>query len=249
MSATPASVASPAWRVLNFEQVDSTNNIAGKQPPWHAIVARQQTRGRGRHGRVWVSDEGGLWLSAVLPTPGPAEAWSILPLAAGWALREALVGFGVRDLRLRWPNDLLVGPAKLAGILVERFQPDTAVVGLGLNHSNTPAAADPTLSGLVTRLADLVQPTPTRETVLMAVLAHLAVAQQRIAAGRSAEFLPALNTAWRPGRVAVTLHSSPTPLLGTFHGVTVQGHLRFAPDGGVERELPPSQVELLRELP
>jgi len=239
----------PTWHRLNFAAVDSTNDLAARQPPWTAVVAQSQRCGRGRYRRTWVSDAGGLWLSAVVPTPAPAERWSLLPLAAGWALREVLTGFGVAGLRLRWPNDLMIGPAKLAGILVERFEPATAVVGIGLNHANTPAAADPTLAGTATRLADLVRPLPSRDELLAAVLARLAVAQQRIAAGRVAELLPALNAAWQTGRVTVTLTTSSIPLTGVLRGVTELGHLQFKSDTGEQRELPPTEVELLREEP
>ena len=238
----------PAWQVHAHRLVESTNDLAGQLSGWHAVVADQQTRGRGRYRRHWVSDAGGLWFSAVLPTPGPAERWAILPLAAGWALREMLAGLGVAGTRLRWPNDLMIGPAKLAGILVERFRPDTVVVGLGLNYTNNPAAADPTLAGQVTRLADLVQPLPPREQVLAALLGHLAHAQRCIAAGGLAELLPTLNTAWHTGRVTVTLHPPATaPLTGVFLGVTAAGDLRLRTDDGREHILPPIDVALLRE--
>lgn len=238
----------PVWHVHHHDLVESTNDLAGQLPGWHAVVAARQTSGRGRYRRTWVSDAGGLWLSAVLPTPGPADRWAILPLAAGWALREMLATLGVAGTRLRWPNDLMIGPAKLAGILVERFNPATAVIGIGINYTNDPAAADPDLAGRVTRLADLVQPLPPREAVLATLLAHLAQAQQRIAAGGLSQLLPTLNTAWHTGRVTVTLHPpASTVLHGTFHGVTETGDLILHTDDAHEHILPPLDVALLRE--
>lgn len=187
-------------------------------------------------------------MSAVLPTPGAAERWSILPLAAGWAVREALASLGVKNMRLRWPNDLMVGPAKLAGILVERFRPDAAVIGLGINYVNDPAAADPALAGIVVRLADLLRPLPSKDEVIGAVLAHFAVAQQRIEAGEAEALLPALNAAWHIGRVSVTLSKGQPAVTGAFLGVDVAGNLLFRTDDGAQLTLPPLQVELLREL-
>ena len=236
------------WRIHRHVQVASTNDLAGQLPGWNAVVARTQTAGRGRYRRSWVSDEGGIWLSATLPTPGPAETWSVLPLAAGWAVREALAACGVQGMRLRWPNDLMIGPAKLAGILVERFRPDAAVIGLGINYRNDPAAADPALRGLVTRLADLLTPLPAEDDVIAGVLAHCAVAQQRLAAGEVAALLPALNAAWHIGRVRVTLAAGSAPVTGAFLGVDALGNLLFRTDDGRELTLPPRQVELLREL-
>ena len=248
LTSIPDAGGTPAWRVLAYDTVGSTNDVAAQLSPWQVVLAASQTQGRGRRGRSWVADRGGIWLSAVLPTPAPAERWSVLPLAAGWALRETLASFGVAGTRLRWPNDLMVGRAKLAGILVERFRPDTAVIGLGLNYTNEPAVADASLAGAVVRLADLAKPLPSREEVLATLLAHFALAQRRIEENRVAAMLPALNAAWHVGRVLVTLQGAKEPLAGTFLGVTELGCLRFADDAGATLELIPSQVELLREI-
>jgi hypothetical protein len=57
------------WTVHEVASVDSTNLFAAKLPVWHAVRAEVQTAGRGRFQRVWISDQGGLWLSAVVPSP------------------------------------------------------------------------------------------------------------------------------------------------------------------------------------
>jgi len=236
-----------SWKLQQHEEVTSTNDLARGLPGWHAVLARRQTQGRGRYRRAWVSDEGGLWLSAVLPTPGAAADWSILPLAAGWALRSAIASLGVQDLRLRWPNDLMVGKAKLAGILVERYQPDCAVIGIGINHLNQPDRTAPELAGTVTRLADLLEPVPSREIVLATLLAALAEAQQRIASGRSEDFLPELNEAWSIRHVHVRLSNGAGEFSGEFQGVDGQGNLLVLDQSGTQRRLSPLSVELLRE--
>jgi BirA family transcriptional regulator, biotin operon repressor / biotin---[acetyl-CoA-carboxylase] ligase len=121
------------WTLHVVASADSTNRLARTFAPWHAIRADVQTGGYGRTGRTWISDAGGLWLSAVLPCPGPRERWEVLPLAVGHALISALTGLGAASLRLRWPNDILSGRRKLAGLLVERHDAHTAVVGIGIN--------------------------------------------------------------------------------------------------------------------
>ncbi|OIR07225.1 bifunctional ligase/repressor BirA [mine drainage metagenome] len=249
MSAPALPETAPAWRILQLDVVSSTNDVAGKLPGWNAVVARSQLQGRGRYRRSWVSDEGGVWLSAVLPTPGDPEAWSILPLAAGWALRETMDTFGVTGMRLRWPNDLMVERGKLAGILVERYSAETAVVGIGINYDNSPEAVQPDLAGQVARLRDLIDPTPARETVVVQLLAHLAIAQNHIASGRASEMLPALNAAWKIGRVAVATPSSERQIVGMFLGVDERGRLLLETENGARICLPPNEVEILRELP
>jgi BirA family biotin operon repressor/biotin-[acetyl-CoA-carboxylase] ligase len=101
------------------------------------IVAGRQTAGKGRSGRTWITaGEGALAVSLVAPWPEGPERIHI-PVAAGISLSRSLArAFGL-DLKLKWPNDLLAGGRKVAGILVEgRTLPDGAgyvVVGLGLN--------------------------------------------------------------------------------------------------------------------
>jgi len=248
VSASLEAPCSPAWQLQRLDQVESTNDLAGRLPGWHAVTARTQTRGRGRYRRNWVSDIGGIWISATLPTPAPAEQWAVLPLAAGWALRAAIESLGVSGLRLRWPNDLMRGRTKLAGILVERFTPSTAVVGIGINYLNDPVAAAPELAGTVVRLADLLDPLPPEELVIASLLAHLAEAQHRIEIGAVEAFLPALNEAWQIDRVSLQLSSSRAPVIGKFKGVDAAGNLLVLDESGANRVLSPLDVELLREL-
>lgn len=243
----PTAPAKRDWTLELHGRVSSTNDIAAKLPGWHAVVADTQTGGRGRYRRSWVSDEGGIWLSAVVPTPGPAIDWAMLPLAAGWAVREALASLGVQDLRLRWPNDIMTGRAKLAGILVERFSPRTAVVGLGINYLNRPETEDPSLAGTVARLADLVGRLPSREHVIDAVLDRLARAQRLLAGRATSTLLPVLNEAWTGGRVSLELHGSPEPLVGRLVAVDASGNLEIHPDHAPAVHISPLAVERLRE--
>jgi len=105
----------------------------------HWLVADRQTAGRGRQGREWFDGAGnfmGSTLAYVRPgDPPPAT----LALVAGLAVHGAVehVSPGVSDLRLKWPNDLMVGTAKLAGVLLERVG-DAIIVGIGLNLTVAP---------------------------------------------------------------------------------------------------------------
>lgn len=110
------------------------------------LVADRQTAGRGRHGRVWNDGSGnfmGSTLAQVRPDDPPAPT---LSLVAGLALHRALGRFGLDRVRLKWPNDVLTGGAKLAGVLCERHG-DAVVVGIGVNLAQAPHVPDrPTIS-------------------------------------------------------------------------------------------------------
>ena len=108
-------------------------------PEWAAVLADEQTGGRGRQGRAWASPPGGLYISVLLrPPSAPA---SLIPLAAGVAVVEALRERGV-SAELKWPNDVLARDRKLAGILTEASSSssglDWVVLGLGVNLVTPP---------------------------------------------------------------------------------------------------------------
>jgi BirA family transcriptional regulator, biotin operon repressor / biotin---[acetyl-CoA-carboxylase] ligase len=100
------------------------------------LVAEEQTAGRGRLERTWSAPaRAGLTFSVLLrPTGVPAAAWGWFPLLAGVAVAGATASLAELDVRLKWPNDVLVGDRKLAGILAERVD-DAVVLGVGLNVS------------------------------------------------------------------------------------------------------------------
>ena len=119
------------------------------------LVAGEQTAGRGRRDRTWVSPPGtGVYLSVLVrPSSVPAERLGTLSLVAGLALMHAATETAGIDAVLKWPNDLLVGPGrvKAAGVLSE-IVPDAAghavVVGVGFNVTALPDGAEPGPGGL-----------------------------------------------------------------------------------------------------
>ena len=129
--------------LLVCDEVDSTNaRILDllEQGRGHsvAMLAEQQTAGRGRRGRTWVSPfAGGIHLSLGWQFSGGVQLLEGLSLAVGVALARALAKFEVPDVRLKWPNDVWCGGRKLAGVLLELSGDLTdrcaVVVGIGLN--------------------------------------------------------------------------------------------------------------------
>ncbi len=141
-----------AYPILGFAELDSTNAeamrraVAGERGPlW--IVADRQSAGRGRSGRTWASNDGNLFASLLLTLERAGPRAYQLSLVAGVALHAAL-GQQMPDatrpaLRLKWPNDVLIGSAKVAGILVESSTrpgvPGLAsVIGVGVNLTSHP---------------------------------------------------------------------------------------------------------------
>lgn len=242
----PAPVVLDGWTVWDHEALASTNDVAADLPPWSAVVAGRQTAGRGRYRRVWVSDLGGLWMSAVVPQGRPERGWGALPLAAGVAVCEALREVGAGSLRLRWPNDVMVGRQKLAGILVDQFRPETAVIGIGINVSNQPEAADPALAGDVTRLAALLPAIPERRVLIGAVLARVRGVVGVLLKDGFGALVDRVNPWWQVG-VPMDIETADGQAGGTFLGVDQDGRLRIGDADGGTRSLAAHQVVRVRE--
>ncbi len=108
------------------------------------ITADRQTGGRARRGRNWVSEPGNLYSSLLLIDPAPIEALASLPLVISVALYDAIrpVLDPGTDFSIKWPNDLLIGGAKVSGILLEgEYLPDgryALVIGCGVNIAHCP---------------------------------------------------------------------------------------------------------------
>ena len=218
---------------LFFSTIGSTNDIASTlanagDQEGAVVVAEMQTAGRGRRGRVWFSPPGaGLYVSVVLAPSravlAPERAAALLTLAAGVALAEAVERTTGLGPSIKWPNDLVVGKRKLAGILAEgvasqaplsRLQ--SVVLGYGLNVS---AAAYPLeLADRVTSLESELGRHVDRADLCARSLAALAARYDDLLAGR----FDAILDAWRersPGSRGKRV-SWETPD-GTQSGVTI----------------------------
>jgi BirA family biotin operon repressor/biotin-[acetyl-CoA-carboxylase] ligase len=141
-----------AKRIHHFFKVDSTNRVAlelGQQEEPHGalVAAEEQSAGRGRTGRVWLSEKSaGIYTSILLrPQLTPVQA-PALTLAAGLAARDAVAEQSGMAADIRWPNDVLLNGKKICGILTEMYaEPDRikfVVIGIGVNvnHAKMPAA-------------------------------------------------------------------------------------------------------------
>lgn len=234
------------WTLHEADQVSSTNDHARHLPAWHAIRAATQTGGRGRHGRAWTSDPGGLWMSVVLPLEPPARGWEAFPLAAGLAVVSTLHRLGLDRARLRWPNDVLVGPKKICGILMEKYSPDRVVVGLGLNITNHPAAHDPALAPIATSLAAELPGHPAADDLFLEILTALRVLHGRVADDGFAALTDDINRHWG-GTREVELTLPEETIRGPFLGIDSRGDLLVEIDGHPVSHSAP-HVQLMREV-
>jgi BirA family biotin operon repressor/biotin-[acetyl-CoA-carboxylase] ligase len=135
------------WRVEILDESPSTNAYVAEraragEPPGLVVVTEHQTAGRGRLDRSWETPRGVALTFSLLATPGdvPLARWPWLPLLTGLAVVDAVRDVAGLEATLKWPNDVMAGDGKLAGILVELVEHPAgaaAVVGVGLNVSAT----------------------------------------------------------------------------------------------------------------
>jgi BirA family transcriptional regulator, biotin operon repressor / biotin---[acetyl-CoA-carboxylase] ligase len=174
-----AGVSGQLWReVRTVTETGSTNAdllaaARAGEPEGLVLVTRSQTAGRGRLGRQWQSPPGtGLTFSVLLrpaEVPPPALGW--LPLLTGVAVASAVTEVSAVPTRLKWPNDVLTGRAKLGGILAEAWD-SAVVIGIGLNVSQRRDQLPATATSL--SLAAAGGRPVSKERLLEAVLASLA---------------------------------------------------------------------------
>jgi len=134
--------------LLLRESVESTNKLAMQEIEKGAkegliVIAEQQSAGRGRYDRSWHSPKGGLYFTLVLRPPIGPEAAPLFSLLVSCAVVESVRGMGLQQISVKWPNDILLGHDKLAGILCELVSTHNneyfIVAGVGVNHNSTAA--------------------------------------------------------------------------------------------------------------
>ena len=200
-------------------------------PPWTAVLAREQTAGRGRHGRRWVGGRGNLFLSVVLD-PNVASQTTEWSFVAAVATADAILPLlhDPRLLRLKWPNDLLLAGAKLGGILIEAGGGPNAigwaVAGIGVNLVSAPDnVGQPAIA-----LGDRAATVPSAEDLAPSIVQRL----QAWTAVMESEGFGAVLEAWH--QRSVTLGTALTVRLASG---TLQGrYLGLGDDGALLLEMP-----------
>ena len=167
-------------KILRYESVSSTNNEVAQlasrgAEEGTAIVADEQTAGRGRLQRTWTSPKGaGLYFSILLRPKISQDRWPLITFMAALAVSDALQEACELTTEIKWPNDLLAGERKICGILAEVIETrDGRAVVLGIGINLTSEAYPKELVGRAVSIAEMVPRRVERDEVLEALLRAL----------------------------------------------------------------------------
>jgi BirA family biotin operon repressor/biotin-[acetyl-CoA-carboxylase] ligase len=205
------------------------------------LRAERQTAGKGRQGRAWVSPAGNLYASTLVRLYPTDPQAATLALVAAVALEDAVRTFAPdAPLTLKWPNDLLIGGAKLSGILLERAE-DAVIIGFGVNLAHHPEALDRPATSLA---AHGHAPDP------QLFLETLAESMARWVNRWRGEGLGAIRDRWlarahSPGTALTARLADGTSLDGLFEGLTGDGALILRLADGAHRVIHAGDVFLL----
>jgi BirA family biotin operon repressor/biotin-[acetyl-CoA-carboxylase] ligase len=243
--------------VIALGRVGSTQEearalVRAGAPHGTIVLAEEQTHGRGRRGRAWVSPRGtGLWATVILRRGLPEQAPQGLTLAAAVGVCEAAQSLGA-GVEIKWPNDVVAAAGKVAGVLGEMLSTDggsCALLGVGVNYDwggriegEGVVGAVPAVPGppeVDQEASDLrasgLRAGAGREEVLAAIVGSLEDAAAAAGSGRLAEVLDR----WRrlspssAGRRVRVDETGGEPIRGTTRGIAPDGSLLVEDDGGV----------------
>ncbi len=224
-------------RVTGSTNADAIAAARGGAPHGSVLFADEQTAGRGRGDHNWISATGdGLYVSVLFRPQIPASRLPLLPLAAGLAAADAIRAVSGLSVDLRWPNDLLIGPRKAGGILVEANLESAnlpyAVVGIGINvhQRDFPTGLATPATALDLEAGERI----SRQTLLVALLKSLEREASALADEAAAKEIPARveqASTWIRCR-NVEVHG-PQSCMGVTAGLDEHGFLRVTTGSGM----------------
>ena len=201
------------------------------------VIAEKQTAGRGRYNRTWWSPYGGLYLSLILNPRGSPEKIPMLGLLSGCAVVEAIGKLVQIDVRMKWPNDIVIGEKKLGGILCELVS-DTnnllgVILGIGINQNNM-LEKNPELTSIATSLINEVGYETSREDLVSYIINSI---DSRIHDVDSKSSFDSIRNEW----LSLNITIGKTVIVSTEHGeikgkatgITETGSLLISTNGKI----------------
>lgn len=243
-------------RIIHIGETPSTNAEAWRLaragealPLW--VRADRQTAGRGRQGRAWDGEPGNLFLTGTYATRAPATAVGQVALVAAVALYDVVAALlpdvTTVDLRLKWPNDLLVRGAKLGGILVEGSarpsdEDHVVITGIGLNIAARPAALAQTTAcladfGVTLAPADMAEALALRFDAWFRLWADGAAFER--------EILPAWLSRAGPRGEPISVRTGDGAITGRYAGLDANGFLLLITADGQRTTITHGDVSLI----
>lgn len=235
----------PVLRLEVLDECASTNEALAERAGAGAthgtvLVCEHQSAGRGRRGNTWVSTVGGsVTLSMLWRFSRQTRDLAGLSLAVAVGVAKGLEELGVRDVAVKWPNDLFWGGGKLGGILIETTGgpagPIAAIIGIGINMRLGPAARE-RIGRPAADIAASTPAIPSRAAVLVGVLSSLASSLELFSREGFAPFRQAWleRHAWQ-GRRVVLSRADHHVAEGEVVGIAEDGALELASDRGIQR--------------
>ncbi|MCA1556345.1 MAG: biotin--[acetyl-CoA-carboxylase] ligase [Acidobacteria bacterium] len=232
--------------ILRYDSLPSTNTEAAGQaargaPEGLCVVAGEQTNGRGRRERVWVSPKGaGLYFSIVLRPRLKPEAWPLITLMAALAVRDALREACALETDIKWPNDILAEA-------IETKRGRACILGIGINLSERAYPAE--LGAHATSIEAATGGQADAESVLAALVRHIAnrYAQLHTPAVGQSEIIRdwSANSSYATAK-RVRVHAATEIFTGTTCGLEPDGALRVETATGEIKLVRAGDVQALR---
>ena len=244
------------YRLAFYDRISSTNAEAMRLAQtgelsglW--VQADSQSGGKGRTGRNWDSPSGNLYASLLLRPNVPIARALQLSLLAGIAAHDAIMGLAAGvglapDVRLKWPNDILLGGAKIGGILLETVnmpgdQHPAIIIGTGLNLAFVPGELDRPVTSLA------AGGVPVSADRAMSALAWASA--EWLLQWNGGRAFDGIRSAWmeraQPVGGAISVHIGEDRLSGRFLGIDELGALRLSLASGEERRITAGDVSLV----
>lgn len=220
--------------IIVLESTTSTNDYFTAPKTKSCCLAEHQTQGRGRFSRVWHSPFGkNIYLSFCYPFEKDMSELSGLSLVISLAITAALKTFGLDNIKVKWPNDILCNNKKIAGILISILKNEgyTATIGIGLNVNMRASDAEE-ITQPWTSLYEQLQRSIDRNQTTIVLLLHLLDYLERFKKQGFSAFFDEWDSVDALAHQEITLESMSERISGKVLGINAQGHIQLRLSNG-----------------